>query len=149
VVDWAAAVRPLVAVPESVSVSAALMRLRRTGAELALVLDEYGGTAGLLFAEDILDEVAEHHLAPTLTTIAGSTPLHQLEGLAGLIFDEVDAVTVGGYLTDKLGRMPRPGERVAVGAWDLVVERSTLQRVDLVRLERAARPTRPRGGPAA
>ena len=135
--DWAAAVRPMVAVPESVSVSAALTRMRQTGAELALVLDEYGGTAGLLLAEDILDEVAEHHLAPAPATIAGSTPLHELESLPGLLFDDVDAVTVAGYLTEKLRRIPRPGERVTVGQWELVVERSTQKRVDLVRLERA------------
>ena len=139
--DWAAAVRPIIAIPESISVSAALTRMRKTDVELALALDEYGGTAGLLFADDILDEVAEHHVAAAPTTIPGITPLHQLEAFHGIELDDVAAVTVGGYLTDKVGRIPGPGERVAAGEWVFVVERSTRQRVDLVRLERRV-PTR-------
>ncbi|MHB8959291.1 MAG: hemolysin family protein [Candidatus Limnocylindrales bacterium] len=138
VVDWPSLGHALTAVPESVSVSAALRRMRDERAEIALVLDEYGGTAGILFAEDILDEVAAHELAAAPATLPADTALHQLADLAGVELADTDAVTVGGYVTDQLGHFPRVGERVSAGAWDLVVERASEQHVDLVRLEARA-----------
>jgi CBS domain containing-hemolysin-like protein len=134
-VDWPSHAQALTAVPESVSVSAALVRMRDEQAEMALVLDEYGGTAGILFAEDILDEVAAHELAPTPAAFPGDTSLHQLADVAGVELADSEAVTVGGYVTDRLGRFPRVGERVSAGMWDIVVERATEQHVELVRLE--------------
>lgn len=131
---WGDRIHELPMLPESVSASFALDRLRQADAELALVLDEYGGTAGIVTLRDILDEIAERGTAPERSVLPGTTPLHALAGIAGIVFDDGDSATIGGYVTDKLRRLPRAGERVGAGAWDIVVERATDHRVVSVRL---------------
>jgi Transporter associated domain len=83
--------------------------------------------------------------------LPGSTPLHLLTGLAGLELEDGAAATIGGYVTDRLGRLSTVGERAAVGAWDIVVERATDHRVISTRLVRhgsaAAHPLAPERHP--
>lgn len=137
---WANRLRELPFLPESLSASIALARLREADAELALVLDEYGGTAGLLTLRDILDEIAERSTAPGRSVLPGTTPLHALAGLEGLDIHNDAAATVGGYVTSRLGRIPAAGERVTAGAWDIVVERATDHRVISARLVKHGEP---------
>src|SRR5215211_791591 len=72
--DWLARVRELPVIPESLSASVALARLRDSRAELALVVDEYGGTAGMLALRDILDEIAERTVVEDGSVLPGTTP---------------------------------------------------------------------------
>jgi CBS domain containing-hemolysin-like protein len=136
---WAARVRSMPVLPESFSASVALGRLREVGTELALVLDEYGGTAGILSIRDVLDEIAERELLSDRSIVPGSTPIHALSRILEVDFGGGDAATLGGYLTAVLGHMPLAGERVTVGSWDIIVERTTDHRVVSARLERRPR----------
>ncbi|HZU16542.1 MAG TPA: hemolysin family protein [Candidatus Dormibacteraeota bacterium] len=142
---WIDRVRPLPALPESLSASQALARLRQEEAHLGLVLDEYGGTAGILTVRDILDEIARRELAFEPAIVPGSTPLHLLRRLPGLELADEKATTLGGYVTARLGRLPVAGERVAAGAWDMVVVQADDHRVISARLARRG----PAGGAKA
>jgi CBS domain containing-hemolysin-like protein len=133
---WAARVRSMPALPESLSASVALGRLREANAELALILDEYGGTAGILSIRDVLDEIAERDIAADRSIIPGSTSIHALSRLLGVDFGNGEAATLGGYLAAQLGHLPASGERVTVGSWDIIVERATGHGVVSTRLER-------------
>src|SRR5215210_7016653 len=134
--DWAPLIRELTVIPESLRASAALARLRDARAELALVVDEYGGTAGILTLRDILDEIAAHSVVEDGALLPGTMSLHDLVAVPGIQLTETDAATIGGYLTTSFGRIPAAGERIAAGDWDLVVERANDHRVGAARLTR-------------
>ncbi|HKG57874.1 MAG TPA: hemolysin family protein [Candidatus Limnocylindrales bacterium] len=134
--DWAPLIRELTVIPESLRASAALARLRDARAELALVVDEYGGTAGILTLRDILDEIAAHSVVEDGALLPGTMSLHDLVAVPGIQLTETDAATIGGYLTTSFGRIPAAGERIAAGDWDLVVERANDHRVAAARLTR-------------
>ena len=134
--DWAPLIRELTVIPESLRASAALARLRDARAELALVVDEYGGTAGILTLRDILDEIAAHSVVEDGALLPGTMSLHDLVAVPGIHLTETDAATIGGYLTTSFGRIPAAGERIAAGDWDLVVERANDHRVGAARLTR-------------
>jgi len=132
---WATRLHPIVAVPESMSASVALARLRDANTELAVVLDEYGGTAGILTRRDILDEIAERQTTIVGTILPGTFPLHVLAAVDGIdVAGNADTTTLGGYVVERLGRVPKPGERVRAGKWDIVVERATDHAVASARL---------------
>ena len=135
--DWTDRVRDMPVLPASVSASLALGRLREAHAEIALIVDEYGGTAGILTVRDILDEIAERETAPERSAVPGTTPIHLLAGVEGLDVADSAAATVGGYVTSRLGRIPEPGERISAGDWDIVVERATDHRIVSTRLIRS------------
>src|SRR5215210_1686346 len=133
---WTDRVHEMPVIPESLSASAALSRLRDARAELALVVDEYGGTAGILTLRDILDEIAAHSVVEDGALLPGTMSLHDLVAVPGIHLTETDAATIGGYLTTSFGRIPAAGERIAAGDWDLVVERANDHRVAAARLTR-------------
>jgi putative hemolysin len=131
--------RPVLALPEALGLIDALRRLQASRSSLAVVIDEYGGVAGIVTIEDLLEElVGEIHdeydrdvrdvvRAPDgAVTLAGRFPLHDLGDVITDVPEEVlertDAVTVAGLVTDILGRLPRRGDEVRLGPWVLRVD---------------------------
>jgi CBS domain containing-hemolysin-like protein len=123
-------------VPESMSVDSLLPLLRIQGFQLAIVADEYGGTAGLVTLEDLVEEIVgeltdEHDRARVdlvrdgnaFTFDAGLRPDELLERTGVRVPDDHDYDTVGGYVTDLLDRLPAVGDEVRVDAGALRVER--------------------------
>lgn len=118
--------RPIVALPESLGLIDALRRLQTSHASLALVVDEYGGVAGIVSVEDLLEElVGEIHdeydrdVRDTVrhpdgsVTLIGTFPLHDLVDVGvEVTVDDYDAVTVGGLVSEQLGRIPTTGDEV-------------------------------------
>ncbi len=118
--------RPPVFVPESLALPAVLEQLRGTGDELACVLDEYGGLAGVITVEDVAEELVgeitdEHDPAGVDTgpqtrrdgwRVAGSMHVDEVERVVDHDLPEGDYTTVGGLLTSRLGRLPEPGDTV-------------------------------------
>jgi CBS domain containing-hemolysin-like protein len=117
---------------------------------IAIVVDEYGGTAGLVTLEDVLEELVgeiQDEFDSETPRIVGEGDLKRIDGAAPL--EEVatslgevapadaEAVTVGGLFLDRLGRIPREGDAVELGAWRLTVEEMRGRRVGRVRAERA------------
>jgi CBS domain containing-hemolysin-like protein len=120
--------RPAVFVPGTREVEDVLADMKRQKIHLAIVLDEFGGTAGLVTMEDLLEEIVgqiydeydrpagEVRSAPGggAAVIPGATPLGEVNAAFGLELDDRDYTTIGGYLFGAIGRLPRPGDRVAV-----------------------------------
>ena len=146
--------RPAVFVPGTREVEDVLADMKRQKIHLAIVLDEFGGTAGLVTMEDLLEEIvgqiydeydrptAELRAAPggTVPVLSGATPVREVNEAYGLALDEKDYTTIGGYLFGALGRLPKVGDRVAVkGAVFEIVEMDG-RRVGTLRLLQRAAP---------
>ena len=120
--------RPAVFVPGTREVEDVLADMRRQKIHLAIVLDEFGGTAGLVTMEDLLEEIVgqiydeydrpEPGPAPAgaegAPVLPGSTPIDEVNQTYGLDLDDADYNTLGGLLFGALGRLPRVGDRVSV-----------------------------------
>src|SRR5438876_8390069 len=145
------ALRPAMFVPGTREVEDVLADMKRQKSHLAIVLDEFGGTAGLVTMEDLLEEIVgqiyDEYDRPTgdlvraaaageAPLVSGSTPIRDVNGAFGLQLDEGDYTTIGGYLFGVLGRLPKVGDQVAVkGAVFEIVEMDS-RRVGAVRVVR-------------
>lgn len=146
-------VRPVLAVPASKSADDLLEEMRAARRQLAVVIDEYGGTAGIVTIEDLVEALVgpiEDELPAVADATAGSTVqvdgsqvidgmmrLGEWEELTGLRLEESDhedAETVGGLVMARLGRIPEPGDEVLVAGRTLRVEELDGKRVAAVRL---------------
>jgi putative hemolysin len=145
--------RPAMALPESVAVLPALRRMQRDRQPLAIVINEYGGTEGIVTVEDLLEELvgelydefdrdigAVRYEPDGSLVLPGTFPVHDLPDL-GVDLPEGRYATVAGLVMDRLGRIPGGGETVTVGDWSLDVLEVDRRTVERVRLRPA-----PRGG---
>jgi CBS domain containing-hemolysin-like protein len=119
--------RPAHFVPGSREVEDVLSDFKKRKAHLAIVLDEFGGTAGLVTMEDLLEELVgeildEHDEAlaiergsATELVVDGTTPIDAVNGRLNLSVPDDEYSTIGGYVFGALGRLPQPGDRVAAG----------------------------------
>lgn len=118
-------VRPMFLVPENVSISKILIRMNKERTHTALVVDEYGGTAGLITMEDIMEEIVgdindEHDdksetykkLADNIYEFKGRCDIESVEECLTISYpDDLEQVTIGGYVFNLLGRLPVVGDR--------------------------------------
>jgi putative hemolysin len=145
-------IRPAFVVPESKRLNVLFGELRRTKIHLAIVADEYGGTAGLVTIEDILEEIVgeiedeydtEDWLfdqpAPDQLLADGRLPIEDVEDALNIQFEEDDDFgTLGGFVHKHLGRLPIQGdafEAEGVRVEILAVERHRVRRLRLTRLQ--------------
>src|SRR3954466_3911346 len=137
--------RPPLFVPGTREVEDVLADMKRLKTHLAIVLDEYGGTAGLVTMEDLLEEIVgpiydEHDpqvgvdATDGAPRIDGSLPISEFNSQFDATLDDTDYTTIGGYIFGQLGRLPRPGDRVTVGPWTFEVVEMEGRRVKAVRL---------------
>ena len=131
----ASLLRPIASVHESVTVDKVVRELRERRSHLALVVDEFGGTAGLLTLEDVLSELlgdvgdefkAGDPVAETLPDghfrLPGSMAVDDGATLLNTKW-ETEATTIAGLVTAALGRLPVPGDTVTIGEYEFEVER--------------------------
>jgi CBS domain containing-hemolysin-like protein len=136
-------------VPGSREVEEVLADFKRLKEHLAVVLDEYGGTAGVVTMDDLLEEIVgaipdEYDDMPVAAparelggehVVSGATNIGELNDELGLTVPEADYTTIGGFVFGALGRLPTPGDRVAAGGATFVVRAMAGRRVDTLGVE--------------
>ena len=143
-------VRPVHFVPESMKVAQLLKELQRRKEKLAIVVDEHGGVSGLATIEDLIEEIVgeiqdeydtEEHLisqnAPGDYTVSGEVKVEDVEELLGTDFSEQDVITISGFVTNILGRLPKRGEKLEVKGVAFEVLEVGQKRVLKLRVRRA------------
>ena len=142
--------RPIRVVPEQKKVTALLREMQRDGAHMAVVVDEYGNTAGLATMEDLVEEIFgeirdEHEPVADVTPdgdgawfVSGSFDPDHLQELVGFHPEEpFESTTIGGLAAEWLGRVPRIGEAVERHGIRIEIVSANDRRVDRVRILRA------------
>ncbi|HEU5217468.1 MAG TPA: hemolysin family protein [Gemmatimonadales bacterium] len=143
-------VRPPLFVPGTREVEDVLADMKRLKTHMAVVLDEYGGTAGVVTMEDLLEEIvgpivdefdaAERPSAPAGTVLLeGAMPISQYNSEYDESLSDADYTTIGGWIFGQLGRLPRVGDRVTAGGHVFEVAEMEGRRVKRVRLLPAER----------
>ena len=147
-------IKPTLYTTGSTQISQLLRILREQHHHMAVVVDEYGGTEGIITLEDILeelvgeiwdehDEVTEdfHKQADGSWIVLGSASVDDLYEMLGLPEDEdIDSNTVNGLVQEKTCHLPKVGDRFTLGEYDGVVTRTAKRRVTEVRLTPAEKP---------
>jgi CBS domain containing-hemolysin-like protein len=142
-------VREPMYVPDSRPAERVLDDLRRTRAHMAVVLDEYGGTAGIVTMEDLVEEVVgdiadeydfasrESVVTDGVLELAGSLSLIDVRSDYRIQIPEGDWTTLGGYAFAKLGRLPRMGDRIPIPGGEMEVVAMDGRRIAALRIHRA------------
>ena len=140
--------RPAVVVPESKRVNVLLKEFRRNRNHMAIVIDEYGGVAGLVTIEDAIEQIVgdiddefdvdeEHDIrreSEGQYLVHGATPISSFNEFFGTDLSDEAFDTVAGLVMQKLGRMPRRGEVLQVGELELRVLRVDRRRVEAIKV---------------
>jgi CBS domain containing-hemolysin-like protein len=146
---WLSLVRPATFIPAVKHVDAQLRDFKVSHRHIAIVADEYGGTAGLVTLEDALEmivgEIQDEHDTerPDVERedddkwwVSTRVTLEELSEVTGHDFTREDVHTVGGLVYELVGSVPRAGQSLLVGPFRIVVERVVQRRVERVYLER-------------
>jgi CBS domain containing-hemolysin-like protein len=141
--------RDLVHVPEMMPLERLLKFFLNKHAHLAVVVDEYGGAVGVVTLDNVLAELVGEiqdefdqeedeyrKVGEGEFVLEGGLALHDLEDLLGLKIESAEVSTIGGYLTHRLGHLPRKGELVAVDGYDFTVSQTDGRRVVSVHAKR-------------
>jgi putative hemolysin len=146
---WLSLTRLATFIPGIKTVDAQLRDFKTTHHHIAVVVDEYGGTAGVVTLEDVLEvivgEIRDEYdveepdvvrQSDDRFSVSARVTLEELSELTGQDFTREDVRTIGGLIYELCGRVPRNGEALVVGQYRLVVERVVRRRVERVHLER-------------
>jgi CBS domain containing-hemolysin-like protein len=147
---WQELIRPAAFVPEGKTLDRQVRDFQRGPSHIAVVVDEFGGTAGIVTLEDILEEiVGEIHdeydtdevtpiqvVSEDQWRVEGSVALSELEAVLGHSFGRDDVSTVGGLVLAEFGRVPRSGESIDVEGYRLTVEHVVRRRVKRIAVHR-------------
>ena len=143
--------RPAVFIPESKRLNVLLKEFRSTRNHIAIVVDEYGGVAGMVTIEDVLEQIVgeiedEHDFdedsyifehAKNRTTVKAITPIEDFNEHFKTEFRDEEFGTVGGIVMNALGHVPKRGESVVINSLEFKVLRSSSRRIDLLEVSPA------------
>jgi CBS domain containing-hemolysin-like protein len=148
--------RKIIYVPETARLEKLLQLFLERKLHFAIVVDEFGGTLGMVTLENILEELVGQiqdefdQEKPLITKtddttweVLGTLPVHDLEELVGESLAEEGVTTVSGLVTNRLSGFPKVGDVVRIGAYELCVEEMEGLRVARLRLRRVAEPESP------
>ena len=143
------AARPLFYIPETASLEKLLRRFLDRKSHFAVVVDEFGGTVGIVTLENTLEALVGQiqdefdtenselvRLGENVWEAAGTLALHELEKIIGTVPHDENTTTASGWVTEKLGGFPKAGDRVTVNQFELRVELMDGPRVAKLNLTR-------------
>jgi putative hemolysin len=146
---WRLLVRPATFIPTTKTIDAQLRDFKAGRTHIAIVSDEFGGTAGLVTIEDVLEEIVGEirdeydQETPEIERegesrfwVSGRLTLDELSELLATDFAREDVTTVGGWVYELFGRVPKSGESIVSGGYRVVVERVRRRRIERVYFER-------------
>jgi CBS domain containing-hemolysin-like protein len=149
--DWRSFIRPVMMVPESKTIEDLLIEFRSKKQDIAIAVDEYGGTSGLVTVEDIIEEIVGEivdeydreeepirKIDDKTFRLMGDLTLNDLHEELGIDLETEEAETVGGFLMQKLGKIPRPGDTLAYKNLLFLVEDVRKNRIRRITMKRAA-----------
>ena len=146
--------RPASVIPESKRLNALLREFRQSHNHMAIVVDEYGGVAGLLTIEDVLEEIVgeiddehDHEEAAFIRpdgdrngkpsyAVRALTRIEDFNEFFDVELSDEEYDTIGGLVMHELGRLPRRGEKIEYGGFEFVVVTADKRRVDALQVQR-------------
>ena len=153
--------RPVHVVPGSREVEEVLADFKKLNEHMAIVLDEYGGTAGVVTMEDLLEEIVgeirdeydeppapEALTAGDVTLVPGSMNIDEFNERFALAISEADYTTIGGYVFGALGRLPVVGDRVTAGGATFTVKALDGRRIETLAVKVPGEEKKPATTPA-
>jgi magnesium and cobalt transporter len=140
--------RPAVFVPEAKRVNVLLQEFRRNRNHMALVVDEYGGVAGLVTIEDVIEQIIgdiddefdvedDQNIradGDRFHSVRGATPIDEFNEYFKTQLPPGEYDTVAGLVMNRLARVPRRGESVVIDNWEFRVVRTDRRRIDILRV---------------
>lgn len=147
-VDWKERLKPVVYAPETLLANKMMRRLLSEKRSIAVIVDEFGGTAGMVTLEDLMEEICgdiqdehdstdivERKLAPGVWEFSGRVEIEHLNETYHFDIPESDDYqTLAGYILSETGRLPRVGEAVEMGHIRLEVTKKSASRLELIKL---------------
>lgn len=142
-------IRPAVFVPESKRIDILLHEFRRNRYHMAIVVDEFGGTSGLVTIEDVLEQIVGEiedetdieleepnivKLQKNSYQLNPLTPIAEFNEFFDTQLSDEDFDTIGGYVMQQIGHMPKRGENIHIGHYQLHVIQATRRRLQQLRL---------------
>jgi len=147
--DLLPAARPLFYLPETARLDGLLRRFLARKSHFAVVVDEFGGTVGIVTLENTIEALVGQiqdefdmekselvHLGENVWEAAGALALRELEKIIGTVPHDENTTTASGWVTEKLGGFPRAGDLVPVGNFELRVEEMDGPRVGKLKVTR-------------
>jgi len=141
-------IRPVMFVPEFKRSGELLKEFRDKKTSVAIVVDEFGGTAGLVTLEDLIEELVgdiqdEYDTDDTLLKqlddsvflVSGRVLVEDLNEKFGIGMDQGDFETVGGFVIHNSGKIPHTGEKIIIGSFTFTIIKATQNRIDLLKLQ--------------
>lgn len=144
-------IRPVYFVPESMRASRLLKEFQKRKQKLAIVIDEHGGVSGMVTMEDLVEEIIGDILDEYDTEVArisekglfdyivsGDVEVEEIEERMKLDFAEDDYITIGGFITHHLGRLPEQGEHLHIKGLDLEILEVDQKRIKKLRVKKTS-----------
>ncbi|MDE6134216.1 MAG: hemolysin family protein [Muribaculaceae bacterium] len=149
-VNWEEKVKPVLFTPENLMANVMMRRLLQQKRSIAIVIDEFGGTAGMLTLEDLMEEICgdiedEHdnsqliarETAPGVFEFSGRCEITEINEIFELDIPEADSYqTIAGYILDTTGTIPDEGATVDIGEYRFDILRKSANRLELIRISR-------------
>ncbi len=144
--------RPPIFIPESKRLDVLLKEFRASRNHMAIVVDEYGGVAGMLTIEDVLEQIVgeiedEHDYEDDIyimehsadkATVKAITPIEDFNTHFDTEFSDNEFDTIGGLIMNAMGRLPQRGEHIGLGHYDFKILRADARRVYLIQVTKKA-----------
>lgn len=140
--------RKVIMVSEAAEISSILKRMQKNKTQIAVVVDEYGGTAGLITMEDIMEELVgeiqdefDNELAPIIKTqvgysVEGRVLIDEINDLLGIDLDQDEVDTIGGWMYAVLAKTPAEGDSVQKADYQFVIEKMEDHRIERISIEK-------------